>query len=570
MTDDTVPSNDTDSPTEDSLASPFEALSDQRLSDLLIASTSLVERLDLEVVLRRIVEAGMTLVGARYGALGVIGQDGGLERFIHVGIDAPSVERIGHLPVGRGVLGAVITDREPIRVPHLGAEPRSVGFPANHPVMDSFLGVPVRVGEQVYGNLYLTEAVRGAFSAADEELVVALAATAGIAIENARMYDAARTRELWNATIADVMSAMLDVDGANVLDVIAARVAALIDADLVAVAIPDGTDRLVLSTVYGLSAAELQAHTYEADGTLTGRALRTRQALSIDREPAGTMFEGQPVLGPTVAIPLFAGDEALGVLMVSRAPDGRSFTEADLEMAFAFAAQASIALEIVRAREDRKRAETTRDRARIARDLHDHVIQRLFGAGLSLQAVSATVDPAASEAIETQIDVIDAAIKDIRSAIFALGSGDRRGKKSFRDRILDVVAEVSDSWPMPVRVAFMGALDNVIAGRLDDDLVAVVRELLTNIAKHADAETVSVVVQIVDDQVELTVSDDGVGIAEGVVRSGLANITERARLRSGSCDIVSSRQPGQSGTVVHWRVPLEPSNPVESSEEVSQ
>lgn len=570
MTDDTVPSNDTDSPTEDSSASPFEALSDQRLSDLLIASTSLVERLDLEVVLRRIVEAGMTLVGARYGALGVIGQDGGLERFIHVGIDAPSVERIGHLPVGRGVLGAVITDREPIRVPHLGAEPRSVGFPANHPVMDSFLGVPVRVGEQVYGNLYLTEAVRGAFSAADEELVVALAATAGIAIENARMYDAARTRELWNATIADVMSAMLDVDGANVLDVIAARVAALIDADLVAVAIPDGTDRLVLSTVYGLSAAELQGHTYEADGTLTGRALRTRQALSIDREPAGTMFEGQPVLGPTVAIPLFAGDEALGVLMVSRAPDGRSFTEADLEMAFAFAAQASIALEIVRAREDRKRAETTRDRARIARDLHDHVIQRLFGAGLSLQAVSATVDPAASEAIETQIDVIDAAIKDIRSAIFALGSGDRRGKKSFRDRILDVVAEVSDSWPMPVRVAFMGALDNVIAGRLDDDLVAVVRELLTNIAKHADAETASVVVQIVDDRVELTVSDDGVGIAEGVVRSGLANITERARLRSGSCDIVSSRQPGQSGTVVHWRVPLEPSNPVESSEEVSQ
>jgi signal transduction histidine kinase len=282
------------------------------------------------------------------------------------------------------------------------------------------------------------------------------------------------------------------------------------------------------------------------------------------------MFEGQPVLGPTVAIPLFAGDEALGVLMVSRAPDGRSFTEADLEMAFAFAAQASIALEIVRAREDRKRAETTRDRARIARDLHDHVIQRLFGAGLSLQAVSATVDPAASEAIETQIDVIDAAIKDIRSAIFALGSGDRRGKKSFRDRILDVVAEVSDSWPMPVRVAFMGALDNVIAGRLDDDLVAVVRELLTNIAKHADAETASVVVQIVDDRVELTVSDDGVGIAEGVVRSGLANVTERARLRSGSCDIVSSRQPGQSGTVVHWRVPLEPSNPVESSEEVSQ
>lgn len=530
---------------------------DARLSDLLIASTSLVERLDLEVVLRRIVEAGMTLVGARFGALGVIGPDGGLERFIHVGIDAASADRIGHLPVGRGVLGAVIAEREAIRLPHVGSDPRSVGFPDHHPVMESFLGVPVRVGEQVYGNLYLTEATRGAFSAADEELVVALAATAGIAIENARMYDAARTREVWNATIADVMSAMLDVDGANVLEVIATRVAALIDAELVAVAVPDGEERLVLSTVHGPSASHLRGHAYEAEGTLTGRALRTRQALSIEAEPSGTIFAGQPTLGPTVAIPLFAGDEALGVLMVSRAPEGRSFTEADLEMAFDFATQASIALEIVRAREDRKRADRTRDRARIARDLHDHVIQRLFGAGLSLQAVSATVDAEASGAIDDQIDVIDAAIRDIRSAIFALGSGDRRGTRTFRDRVLDVVAEVSDAGHTPVRASFVGAVDNSIAGELADDLVAVVRELLTNVAKHAEARTVSLDIELTGGVVELTVSDDGVGIADGVARSGLANIAERARLRGGACDVDSSREPGRSGTVIRWRAPLE-------------
>ncbi|MDO8382794.1 MAG: GAF domain-containing protein [Microbacterium sp.] len=551
MTDDTVASN------EDPSASPADELAGRRLSDLLSASTSVIERLDLEVVLRRIVEAGMSLVGARYGALGVISRDGGLERFIHVGIDAPSADRIGHLPVGRGVLGAVITDREPIRVPHLASEPRSVGFPAHHPVMDSFLGVPVRVGDQIYGNLYLTEAKSGSFSAADQELVVALAATAGIAIENARMYDAARTREVWNATIADVMSAMLDLDGTNVLEVIASRVAALIDADLVAVAIPHGDDQLVLSTVYGFSAAELQGHAYAIEGTLTGRALRTRQALSIESEPEGTKFEGQPPLGPTVAIPLYAGDDALGVLMISRQPEGRSFTAADLEMAFSFAAQASIALEVVRAREDRKRAETTRDRARIARDLHDHVIQRLFGAGLALQAASATVDADASAAIEAQIDVIDATIKDIRTAIFALGSGERQGAKRFRDRALDVVAEISDSWPSPVRVSFVGPLDNVIAGGLDDDLVAVVRELLTNVAKHAQAESVDVVIQLSDDTVELSVTDDGVGIPEGAARSGLANIAERARLRSGSCDIVSS---ARTGTAVRWRAPIRASN----------
>lgn len=551
MTDSTV------SPNEDSSTTPLAARSDERLSDLLIASTSVVERLDLEVVLRRIVEAGMALVGARYGALGVISRDGGLERFIHVGIDAPSAAEIGHLPVGRGVLGSVITDREPIRVAHLASDPRAVGFPAHHPVMDSFLGVPVRVGDQIYGNLYLTDAERGSFSAADQELVVALAATAGIAIENARMYDAARTREVWNATIADVMSAMLDVDGENVLDIIASRVAALIDADLVAVAVPLGDDQLILSTVYGSAAEDLQGHAYAIPGTLTGRALRTRQALSIEGQPAGSMFEGQPGLGPTVAIPLYAGDEALGVLMVSREPAGRAFTSADLEMAFAFAAQASIALEIVRAREERKRADTTRDRARIARDLHDHVIQRLFGAGLALQAVSANVDASASDAIESQIDVIDATIKDIRTAIFALGSGERKGAKRFRDRVLDVVAEVTDSWVSPPRVTFAGPLDNVITDRLADDLVAVVRELLTNVAKHANARTVSLALDLGPTDIILTVTDDGIGIAEPVSRSGLANIAERARLLGGECEVST---PSTGGTRVRWRAVIDPLN----------
>ena len=184
------------------------------------------------------------------------------------------------------------------------------------------------------------------------------------------------------------------------------------------------------------------------------------------------------------------------------------------------------------------------------------MIQRLFGTGLALQAVSATVDRVASEAIESQIDVIDAAIKDIRTAIFALGSGERRGTKRLRDRVLDVVAEVSDSWMTPVRVAFEGPLDNVIEDGLDDDLVAVLRELLTNVAKHAKAERVGVVIQLADDRVELTVSDDGVGIPHGVTRSGLANIAERARLRVGSCDVVSS---AEAGTSVRWRVPIEPS-----------
>ena len=523
-----------------------------RLHDLLRATTSVVERLELEVVLRRVVEAAMSLVGARYGALGVVGDDGVLERFIHVGMDPATVERVGPLPAGHGVLGAVITDREPIRLAHVSEHPRSVGFPDNHPAMESFLGVPVRVGEHVYGNLYLTESENGSFTEDDEEMIVALAATAGIAIENARLYDVARTREVWNAAIADVMAAMLDVSGENILDVIAERVAALIDADLVAVAVPRSDGEIVLTTVHGSGAEMQRDRIYPATVALSARALATRRAVSVDGQSAATRLDWQPDVGPTMAIPLFAGDEPLGVLSISRPTGGAAFTDADVEMAFAFAAQASIALEVVRAREDRQRLDTAKDRARIARDLHDHVIQRLFGAGLSLQAVSATVDAGTSAQIEAQIDAIDAAIQDIRTVIFALSSGERRGAKRLRDRLLDVVAEVGGTWPSQPRISFAGPLDSLVSAELADDLVAVLRELLTNVFKHADAQTVEIEVAIVDDTVTLAVDDDGRGISGSAPRSGLANVEERAALRRGECRI-ASRTGG--GTRIEWRVP---------------
>lgn len=523
----------------------------QRLRDLLRASAAVVERLDLEIVLRRIVESAMALVDARYGALGVIAPDGnGLERFIHVGVDSSTVAHIGHLPTGKGLLGAVIDERAPIRLEHLTDDSRSIGFPAHHPAMDSFLGVPVRVGDQVYGNLYLTEGARGPFSPDDEELVLALAATAGIAIENARLYDIARAREVWSATAADVMAAMLDATGDDVLDVIAEHVGALIDVDVVAVAVPHGTDELRITTVRGSSAEQWRGRIMPAAGSLAARALASRRAASVDG--LAPLFDGQTELGPTVAIPLFAEDEPLGVLTVSRRPHSPGFTDADLEMAFAFAGQAGVAIEVVRAREDRRRLELSRDRARIARDLHDHVIQRLFGAGLSLQAISATVDADASAAIELQIDAVDAAIKDIRTVIFALGSGDRARSRHPRDRILNVVSEMSTGMPMTPRITFEGPLDSLVSAPLADDLTAVLRECLTNITKHAHAETVAVDLSIDAGTVTLIVEDDGRGIPPAVPLSGLANMTERAQLRGGTCTI-APRAGG--GTRVSWSVP---------------
>lgn len=529
------------------------ARAQQRLRDLLRANATIVERLDLEVVLRRIVEAAMRLVDARYGALGVISPDGGLERFIHVGVDEDAAARIGHLPTGKGLLGAVIADRAPIRLTHLAHDPRSAGFPAHHPPMDAFLGVPVRVGDEVYGNLYLTQGASGPFSADDEELVIALAATAGIAIENARLYDIAKTREIWSATTADVMAAMLEVSGESVLEVIAEHVGALIDVDLVVVAEPHGDDRFRVTTARGPGAASLHGRVFPAAGTLAARALESQRAASVVGVADQAPVDWQPGSGPTVAIPLFSGEEPLGVLTISRRLGAAAFTEGDLDMAFAFAGQAGVAIEVVRAREDRRRLETSRDRARIARDLHDHVIQRLFGAGLSLQAVSTTVESDASAAIEAQVDAIDAAIKDIRTVVFALGAADRGRTRRTRDRLLDVVSEVSSGLPTTPRIIFSGPIDALVDASLADDLVAVLRECLANTVRHADARAVEIDVGIVEGRVSLRVEDDGRGIPGDVRLSGLANIAERARLRGGDCVIASA---GSTGTRIDWSVPV--------------
>ncbi|MDN3494885.1 GAF domain-containing protein [Planococcus sp. APC 4015] len=534
-------------------AAAVAALAQQRLRDLLDANSAIVERLDLEIVLRRIVEAAMRLVGARYGALGVIAPDGSLERFIHVGLDAAAADRIGPLPTGKGLLGAVIDDRAPVRLAELADDSRSVGFPPGHPHMGAFLGVPVLVGDEVYGNLYLTSGeARTSFNAEDEELVVALAATAGIAIENARLYDIAKTREIWSVTTADVMAAMLEVTGEDVLEVIAERVGTLINVDLVVIAVPHGHDQLRVTTVRGRSAASLLGRVFPAAGTLAARALATQRAASVVGEASQAPVDWQPGSGPTVAIPLFSGTEPLGVLTISRVLGAKIFSDTDLEMAFAFAAQASVAIEIARAREDRRRLDTSQDRARIARDLHDHVIQRLFGAGLSLQVVASAVTADPSAAIEAQVDAIDAAIKDIRTIIFALGSTQRGGVKRTRDRLLDVVSEVAGTMSSTPRITFTGPLDSLVHTSLADELVAVVRECLANTVRHADATSVEVDVGIADGSVSVVVGDNGRGIPKGAQLSGLANLTERALLHGGVCTIVSDRA---SGTRIEWSVP---------------
>jgi signal transduction histidine kinase len=524
-----------------------------RLRSLLQANRAVVEELDLEKVLRRIAEAAVSLVGAEYGALGVIAPDGHLERFLHVGMPDDAVERIGHLPEGHGILGAVIDQAAPIRLPHLGDDPRSAGFPARHPPMDAFLGVPIRVRHEVFGNLYLTNPRNGTFTAEDEELVTALAATAGIAIDNARLFDETRRRQSWSAALAEVTSALLSGNSDDVLGLIADRLATAVEADLVCVVVRGGEPgTLRVDTARGSDAEAVRGRVYPAEGTLVGRALASGQITSTDLQVRAETFEWQPGLGPTIAIPVMVVGEAIGALAIARATGGRRFGEAELSMAAEFASQTGLAIEIARARADRQSLELAEDRSRIARDLHDHVIQRLFGSGLALQSIAAR-NPSAAPELEAQVEAIDAAIAEIRTAVFAL-SRRRPGPATLRHRLLDVVSEFSGSLPSVPRVTFSGPVDLLIRGELGDDLVAAVREGLANVLRHADAGRVEVDVATVDGVASVEIVDDGVGIDPGVRRrSGTANLAARASAHGGSYLLEPA---AGGGTRMRWTASL--------------
>lgn len=525
-----------------------------RLRALLRANQVVVQQLDLPTVLRRIVEVAVELVGAQYGALGVISPAGGLEQFIHVGMPDDAVKTIGHLPAGHGILGALIDDPSPIALRHLSEDPRSVGFPAGHPAMDSFLGVPITVREEVYGNLYLTNSSNEAFSDADEELAVALAASAGFAIDNARLFAESKRARAWAAASAEVTADLLSAEQGDTVALLSARMLELADADLVFVALrADDPASLTIAVARGAGAAALEGSVYAMAGSVAGSVIEGGQPRVVD-EDALRAGVRTPVssMGPTMAVPLLARGGIFGALMVSRSPGGLRFTPADLELAADFAGQASVAMEIADARADRQRMAMLEDRSRIARDLHDHVIQQLFATGLHLQAVAGTLPAGPTAAgIEESITNIDLAITQIRTAIFALSSSRNEGADTLRHRIIDLVSDIGSVLADDPQVTFSGPIDLAASGDLADDLLAVVRESLTNTIKHAEATTVSVSVLAEGGYVTAIVSDDGKGIGAGGRRSGLSNLEQRAKKRNGSFAVESS--PG--ATTLTWRAP---------------
>ena len=525
-----------------------------RLRELLRAQGAIIGVLDLQAVLRQIVQAACELVDAPFGALGVITPDGtGLEQFIHVGMDDSTVAEIGRLPEGKGLLGALIKDPRPIRLEDLAADTRSVGFPAGHPPMRGFLGVPIRIREEVFGALYLATLVPRGFSSGDEELVTSLAATAGVAIDNARLFETARRRQIWLQASTDMTLQMLTGSPDEVFTTIGHKVKEMTDADTVTFVRPaPDEDQLVVEVAVGIGSQELKASTYPIDNTLSQYVLETGVPLVVDVSRDELPMQGSVYLssvvpvGPVMVLPLVGAGTTRGVLFAGRLQGRLRFTEDDVEMATAFANHASIALELVETRRDQQRMLLLEDRARIARDLHDHVIQQLFAAGMGIQAVAAGLDEPRAEQLEEVVGRVDEAIRQIRSSIFQLTP--HRFGGHLRTAVMEVVAEITPVLGFSPDVSFSGPVDILSDPQLTGDVAAVVREGLTNIARHACATRAQVTVSGNADEMTVCVSDDGVGLGDSGRRSGLGNIRRRAEQRSGTLAI----EDAAPGTRITW------------------
>ncbi|QOR72386.1 GAF domain-containing protein [Ruania alkalisoli] len=532
--------------------------SEARLRALIRGTDAVVSHLELPEVLRRLTEVAVELVDARYGALGVLAPDGWLEEFVHVGMDPGTVERIGRLPEGRGVLGALITNPEPIRLQHIADDPRSVGFPDGHPPMSSFLGVPIRIREEVFGNLYLTQKRGGDFTDEDERLVRTLAATAAIAVENARLYSAARDRERWAAIGAHVSAVLTETGTDGVPALLADAVFEELGAARVAVLEPGEeplTARIIAAR--GTDAAQYNGRLLTTEETSAVLVLESGEPVA--RSGATTALSDADALavrdstgtGPVLFVRFApAGIEPL-VLAVGRQPRGRAFGRSEIEAVTDAAGRIVLSMELAQAREQHQRMLLSQDRARIARDLHDRVIQQLFGAGLELHSLEGSVPTAEAERLRTAVDAIDDAISQIRTIIFALRAV-ASDRQTLRHRVLDLAIEVSRHLPRNVDVEFAGPVDTLAGSEMAGEVMAVARELLSNVVRHACAEHVRVEVRAGGHLLELVVEDDGGGMGLAGHRSGLANISERAQRRGGDLELRS----GPDGTTAAWRVPL--------------
>ncbi|MEV7323278.1 GAF domain-containing sensor histidine kinase [Streptomyces sp. NPDC093970] len=534
-----------------------------RVHSLLEAVLSVGRELNLEQALYSIVEAAAVLVDAEYAALGVIGPDGKrLSAFHTIGVGEDQIAAIGPFPEGHGILGELIRHPEPLRLTKISQHPASHGFPAHHPPMNTFLGVPIRVRDQVFGNLYLTEKRGGLqFDEEDESVLSTLAVAAGVAIDNARLYEESRLRERWLQANAEITHRLMSGgDRSEVLALIAERAGEITGSALAAVALPvEGAGSLAVEIAVGLDAEAHEGLVLSLDRTLMGLAFSavapvTSEDVGHDRrislEPP--RFGG---LGPAVAVPIGTGEAGpRGVVLLARETGRQPFTGTETETLQVFAAQAAVAMELADRRRDAEKIAVLQDRDRIARDLHDLAIQRLFATGMTLQSAGRFIEhEEAAERVMRAVEDLDETIKIIRSTIFGLRARDGGAGTGLRARVVRTIGEAAQVLGFPPSVRMEGLVDTEVPREIADHVIAVLSEALTNIARHARAQRADVALETDGREVRLTVTDDGVGIPAEGRRSGLRNMAERAEQLGGSLEV---NRPEAGGTSLVWRVPV--------------
>lgn len=526
-----------------------------RLDGLLAAMLVVTSGLDLDATLRSIVQTATNLVDAKYGALEVHDRHRRMQQFVYEGIDQETFARIGRLPQQVGVVGLLIDEPQILRLDDLSQHPASIGFPPDHPPMRTFLGVPVGVRGEVVGNLYLTEKANGQpFSEDDEVLVQALAAAAGIAIANARLYAQAKARQSWIESTRDIATELLSgTDPTTVFRLIAEEAAKLTGAESALVAIPIDEDapeaevrELLVAETVGTAMGSIAGETIAVSDTAVGQAFAQREPRRVEQ----LKLSGVDVAGPALILPLRATDAVAGVVVAMRHPTAAPFSTEQLDMMAAFADQAALAWQLATTQRRMHELDVVTDRDRIARDLHDHVIQRLFAVGLSLQGtIPRSRDAAVQRRLSDAVDDLQGIIGEIRTTIFDL-HGASATVTRLRQRLDNAVAQFSGSG-LHTTVQFVGPL-SVVEPALADHAEAVVSEAVSNAVRHSGATTLTVRIKVEDD-LTIEVTDNGRGMPDVVTPSGLTNLRRRAEESGGTFSVTSAPT---GGTVLHWSAPL--------------
>ncbi|MFD5135792.1 GAF domain-containing protein [Streptomyces sp. NPDC058378] len=539
-----------------------------RVPQLLEATRSVGTGLELHSTLERICETAAELAHARYAAIGVVERPGeSLCDFITHGVSDDVARAIGRPPDGHtGLLGALIEEGVPIILEDLAVDPRFAGFPAAHPKMRTFLGVPIRVQGKIFGNLYVAEK-RGGEAFGDDELHMlrVLATEAGIAIGHARTYDAARQREQWIDGSVAVTTALLSAgDADEALGVVAEQARRLADAAAGIVLLPAAEGGLEIVAIAGDKPSASLGVIIPPQSPVVAALLRGEEVFLEDSATDPRMLTRlADRFGPHMLLPLRSGGRVLGALSIPRVRGGRPFTRAERTLATHFAAQAALALKLAEAQRDRERLAVYEDRDRIARDLHDLVIQRLFATGIMLEgAQRRSPVPAVQAGIGRAVDELDVTIQEIRTAIFALQQEPAEAPSGLRTRVMREINMAAVPLGFMPSHRFLGPVDSLVGELAGKNLIAALREALSNTFRHARASRVEVTVDATAvlpdgrDAVRLTVADDGVGIPDGGRRSGLRNLARRAESLGGASWFGPGAGEGDSGTTVIWQVPL--------------